>query len=363
MKISLLSLLAMLMTYLLLWPTQVEPVAWQAPINEGYVERFSANQQLSQSHRIELNGDVGPEDYALDNKGNIYFSLLNGDIKFLDTKGKIQAWVNTGGRPLGMEFDQQGNLIVADAYIGLLKISKDKKIEVLLDEVDGVAVRYADDVDISDNGKIYFSDASTKFPAKSHGTFAASLLDINEHGGHGRLIEYDPATKNAVTLVKGINFANGVSMSHDQKSVLLNETGNYRILSVAIEGELRGETKVMIDNLPGFPDNINRGSKGLYWFGLVSPRSKALDILSNSAFARKIVQRLPAFMRPNAQELGHVVAMNDKGEVIHNLQDPLGMYSHTTGALEVGDSLYISSLHETALARTVNPNMQMQVNQ
>ena len=136
MKISLLSLLAMLMTYLLLWPTQVEPVAWQAPINEGYVEPFSANQQLSQSHRIELNGDVGPEDYALDDKGNIYFSLLNGDIKFLDTKGKIQAWVNTGGRPLGMEFDQQGNLIVADAYIGLLKISKDKKIEVLLDEVE-----------------------------------------------------------------------------------------------------------------------------------------------------------------------------------------------------------------------------------
>ena len=353
----------MLVAYLLLWPVQINPVAWQAPLNEGYVKSFSANQQLSQSHRIELNGDVGPEDYALDTQGNIYFSLLNGDIKFLDSTGKIHDWVNTGGRPLGMEFDKKGNLIVADAFIGLLKITKDKKIEVLLDEVDGVAVRYADDVDISDNGKIYFSDASTKFPAKSHGTFAASLLDINEHGGHGRIVEYDPLTKKTVTLVKDLNFANGVSVSHDQQSVLFNETGSYRVLSVAIEGEQRGETKVIIDNLPGFPDNINRGSKGLYWFGLVSPRSKALDVLSNSAFTRKIVQRLPAFMRPNAQELGHVVAINDSGEVIHNLQDPLGMYSHTTGALEVGDSLYISSLHETAIGRTVNPNMQLQVKQ
>ena len=363
MKKVLLSLLTVLIGYLLLWPTQVDPVAWQAPANEGYVNRFAANQQLSQSHRIELNGDIGPEDYALDAQGNIYFSLLNGDIKFLDGKGEIHAWVNTGGRPLGMEFDKQGNLFVADAFIGLLKISKDKKIEVLVTEVDGVEVRYADDVDISESGKVYFSDASTKFPAQTHGTFAASLLDINEHGGHGRLIEYDPVTNKAVTLIKGINFANGVSVSHDQQSVLLNETGNYRILSVAITGESRGTSTVIIDNLPGFPDNINRGSKGLYWFGLVSPRSKALDILSGSGFARKIVQRLPAFMRPNAQELGHVVAMNDKGEIIYNLQDPLGMYSHTTGALEVGDSLYISSLHETALARTVNPNMEMQVKQ
>ena len=145
--------------------------------------------------------------------------------------------------------------------------------------------------------------------------------------------------------------------------MLLNETGHYRILRVAIAGSTRGKAEVVIDNLPGFPDNINRGSNGLYWFGLVSPRSKALDLLSDWAFMRKIVQRLPAFMRPNAQELGHVVAINETGEVIYNLQDPLGMYSHVTGALEVGDSLYMSSLHETALARTVNPNMRQQVKQ
>jgi len=39
------------------------------------------------------------------------------------------------------------------------------------------------------------------------------------------------------------------------------------------------------------------------------------------------------------------------------------MYGQTTGALEVGGSLYISSLHETALARTLNPNVQQQVKQ
>ncbi len=355
-KKSLLSIVALLVVYLLTWPVEVDPVAWQAPDNLGYTGKFSQNQQLSQLHRIELNGDLGPEDFAIDKNKNIYFGLLNGDIKYLDQQGEVHAWVNTGGRPLGIEFDGAGNLIVADAFKGLLKIDVTGKIETLVTQVDGIGLNYADDVDVSTNGKIYFTDASTKFHAKEYGTYGASLLDINEHGGHGRLLEYDPATKIASTVASGFNFANGVTMSHDQQSVLMNETGHYRILRVFVQGEKRGQYEVVIDTLPGFPDNINRGSNGLYWFGMVSPRSKPLDMLSSSPFARKIIQRLPLFMRPKAQHFGHVAAINEQGDVLFNLQDPLGMYGHTTGVLEVGDKMYISSLHETALAKALNPN-------
>ncbi|MFT5594878.1 MAG: sugar lactone lactonase YvrE [Oceanicoccus sp.] len=346
-----------LVGYLAFWPVEIEPVAWQAPDNQGYTGSFAQNQQLSQVNRIELNGDIGPEDLALDAKNQVYFSLLSGDIKYLDKQGQIQPWVNTGGRPLGIEFDKQGNLLVADAIKGLLSISAQGEITTLVDSVDGVAVNYADDVDVASNGNIYFSDASTKFHAKDYGTYGASLLDINEHGGHGRIIEYNPNTKVSTVLVNDINFANGVALSHDEQYVLFNETGSYRVLRLALNGELRGTLDVLIDNLPGFPDNLAKGSHGLYWLGLVSPRSKPLDMLSNSPTLRKVVQRLPAFMRPKAQEFGHIVAINDAGEVVFNLQDPLGMYGQTTGALEVGDKLYISSLHETALAVTQNINI------
>lgn len=353
----LIPIVIVLVAYLALWPVEVDPVAWEAPKNEGYTGAFAQNQQLSQLNRIELNGDIGPEDLALDKDGNVYFSLLNGDIKFLDKNGQINEWVNTGGRPLGIEFDHQGNLIVADAFKGLLSISPKGDIQTLVSEVDGVPVNYADDVDVAKNGNIYFSDASTKFFAKDHGTYGASLLDINEHGGHGRLIEYNPQTKTSTVLVQDINFANGVALSHDEQHVLFNETGSYRVLRLALNGEQRGTLDVLIDNLPGFPDNIARGNQGVYWLGLVSPRSKPLDLLSNSPQLRKVVQRLPEFMRPKAQHFGHIVAINDQGEVVFNLQDPLGMYGQTTGALEVGDKLYISSLHETALAVTSNVNV------
>jgi sugar lactone lactonase YvrE len=247
-------------------------------------------------------------------------------------------------------------LLVADAFNGLLSISPAGDITTLVDSVEGVAVHYADDVDIASNGNIYFSDASSKFHAKEYGTYGASLLDINEHGGHGRIIEYNPTTKTATVLVHNVNFANGVTISHDEQSILFNETGSYRVMRLALNGQQRGNLEVVIDNLPSFPDNIARGSNGVYWLGLVSPRSKPLDMLSDSPRLRKVIQRLPEFLRPKAQHYGHVIAINDAGEVVFNLQDPLGIYGHTTGALEVGDKLYVSSLHETALGVISNVN-------
>lgn len=356
LKKSTASIILVLAGYLVFWPVEVDPVAWQAPENLGYSGDFEKNQQLSQINRIELEGDIGPEDLALSNDGNVYFALLSGDIKFLDNQGQIQSWVNTGGRPLGIEFDQQGNLLVADAFKGLLSISPKGEITTLVKSVDGIDINYADDVDAASNGKIYFSDASSKFHAKDYGTYGASLLDINEHGGHGRIIEYNPETNISTVLAQGINFANGVTLSHDEQFVLFNETGTYRVMRLALNGDQRGQLEVVIDNLPSFPDNIARGSNGVYWLGLVSPRSKPLDMLSDSPSLRKVIQRLPEFLRPKAQHYGHIIAINDAGEVVFNLQDPKGIYGHTTGALEVDDKLYVSSLHDTALGVTKNVN-------
>lgn len=356
MKKITISVTLVLISYLAFWPVDVAPTAWHSPSNYGYTGDFSRNNQLSQIQRIELNGDIGPEDLAINQNGDVYFSLLSGDIKFIDATGKIHSWVNTGGRPLGIEFDQQDNLLVADAFNGLLSISPTGEITTLVDRIDGEMLHYADDVDVASNGVIYFSDASSKFPAKKYGTYGASLLDINEHGGHGRIIEYNPINKTTTVLAKDINFANGVTLSHDEQYVLFNETGSYRVLRLALSGEKRGRIDVVIDNLPGFPDNLAQGNNGVYWLGLVSPRSKPLDLLSDSPNLRKVIQRLPEFMRPKAQNYGHLIAINDAGEVVFNLQDPKGIYGQTTGALEVGDKLYVSSLHETALGMLKNVN-------
>lgn len=348
-----LALVALVFAYLLFWPIPVDPVAWDAPENQGFIGDFETNTELANLELFSIDGDYGPEDLAIDSQGQIVASLHSGAIARLDTDNKrLVHWVNTGGRPLGIEFDANDNLIVADAYKGLLSISPSGEITELTREANGFAIDYADDLDIADDGKIYFSDASTKFGAKAFGgTLEASLLDLLEHGGHGRLLVYDPSTGETQTLAGGIDFANGIALSRDEKSVFINETGSYSVLRFWLEGPQKGEIQTVITNLPGFPDNIAASPSGHLWLGLASPRSKPLDAMSNTPVVRKIVQRLPAFMRPQAQHYGHVVKISESGEVIESLQDPTGAYPLTTGVLETDNFLYISSLTADSMAR------------
>ncbi|CAB1077990.1 Strictosidine synthase precursor [Olavius algarvensis Delta 1 endosymbiont] len=124
---------------------------------------------------------------------------------------------------------------------------------------------------------------------------------------HGRLIVFDPVERTALTLLDGLNFANGVAVSHDQRYVLVNETGGYRIIRYWITGRKEGQSETFIGALPSFPDNISTGQSGRYWVALVSPRNPLLDKLSDQPFMRQVVQCLPAFLRPKAIAYGHVI--------------------------------------------------------
>ena len=333
--------------YLLSWPVPVAPTSWIAPKNLGYVDRFEQNRNLSPIKIQTLEGYTCPEDLAIDKQGLIYASVKGGDIMRITPNVKVERWATTGGRPLGLKFDSKGNLLVADAYRGILSFNPQGRMSVLVDHVNNQPLVYANAVDEGPDGTIYFSESSVKFGAEANGgVFEASLLDIMEHGGHGRLLALD-TSGNTHELIDGLNFANGVSVSHDGKSVLVIETGSYRVLRYWLKGDKAGSTDVVIDNLPGFPDNLSKGYDEKYWLGLVSPRSPALDGLSNQPFLRKVVQRLPAFMRPKAQRYAHIIAFDDKGNIVQNLQDTGEEFAFTTGVLETDEYLYLSSLHES----------------
>ncbi len=347
------AIIIVIIIYFIAWPVPIDPVTWIAPPNPGYTGPFAVNERLKGIETFPIAGNHGPEDIALDARGRIYAATHEGNIVRLDPDGSNpENWVNTGGRPLGVDFDRQGNLIVADAFRGLLSIAPNGKISELATTADGIAIRYADDVDVAADGKIYFSDASTKFGAKeSGGTYEASLLDLMEHGGHGRLIEYDPGTGIAKTLLDGLNFANGVAVSHDQTYVLVNETGGYRVIRFWIGGPKKGQSETLIDSLPSFPDNISTGYDGRYWVALVSPRNPLIDKLAGKPFMRKVIQRMPAFLRPQAVAYGHIIAIDGYGKVVADLQDPDGSYPINTSATETKDYLYIGSLVAPVLGR------------
>ncbi len=342
-----------LVCYLLLWPVAVDPVAWEAPQNPGFRGAFAVNHHLAGLETFAIDGRHGPEAVVLDAGGVAYISTHEGWLlRKRPDQQAAEPWLNTGGRPLGMAFDAGGNLIVADAFIGLLLITPDGSQRLLADTAGGIAIRYANGVAVAPDGNIYFSDSSTKFAAKAMGgTYEASLLDIMEHGGHGRLLVFNPHTARTGVLLTGLNFPNGVAVAADGSFLLLNETSEYRVLKYWLQGDKAGQKEVLIDNLPGFPDNLARGMQGRFWLGLASPRNQLLDDLADKPLLRTIVQRLPAVMRPRAVAYGHVVAIDGEGEVIASLQDPDGGYAITTGVAESERYLYISSLVAPVLAR------------
>lgn len=69
------------------------------------------------------------------------------------------------GRPLGLRFDKKtGDLYIADAYFGLLKVGPEGGLATsLATEAEGVPLRFTNDLDLDDEGNIYFTDSSTKY--------------------------------------------------------------------------------------------------------------------------------------------------------------------------------------------------------
>jgi hypothetical protein len=172
-----------------------------------------------------------------------------------------------------------------------------------------------------------------------------------EHGGHGRLLVYDPATGVAKTLLDGLNFANGVAVSHDQNFVLVNDMGEYRVIRCWIAGPKKGTSEILIGSLPSFPDNISTGHEGRFWVAFVSPRNPLMDKLADKPFMRKVIWRMPNFMRPKAVAYGHIIAVDDNGKVLADFQDPDGSYPINTGVTETKDYIYVGSLVAPALGR------------
>ena len=351
--------------YLAAWPVPIQPVAWTAPAAPGYQGVHAPNQRLAQLNIIDLKGEVGPEHIAFGKDGKLYTTVLSGNILRMHADGSGQeVFANTGGRVLGFDFDAAGHLIAADAVKGLLSIAPDGKVTVLADKVGGDPIRYADAVVVAQNGKMYLSDASTRFAPKDWGgTFEASVLDILEQASTGRVIEYDPATRSTRVVARGISFANGVALSQDEKHLFVNETGKYRVWKIAVDandldiGQLNGRTssqpspqaRVLLDNLPGYPDNLMRGQGGKVWLGFAKPRGAAIDNMAGKPWLRSLTLRLPRALWPIPQPYGHVIAFTDDGKVVADLQDPSGAYPETTAITETADRLYVQSLHAHGL--------------
>jgi len=352
-------LLAALAAYLAFWPVPIEPVAWQAPPSPGYSGPHAANERLSAVQVIPVASEIGPEHIDFGPDGKLYTGVLSGAVLRMNADGSgLETVVDTDGRPLGFDFTADGQLVIADAIKGLLALQPDGTLRVLADSVNGDPIRYADAVVIATDGRMYFTDATRRFSPAELGTFDAALFDVLEHSCTGRVLVYEPGTGRTSVVIEGLCFPNGVALSGDERHLFIAETGEYRIWKVetsarelaakALAAGSDARARVIAANLPGFPDNLTRSADGHLWTGLTKPRSSTVDAMAGRPALRALTLRLPKSLWPVPPAYGHVIAFDEEGQVVTDLQDPAGRIAETSGVTEHGGRLYVHSLHAGA---------------
>lgn len=342
-----LAVLLVLALYLFLWPVPIDPVVWEPHPVPALKEQFAANRVLQGMELFATPNSHGPEDVAVDRQGRVYVGVEEGQIlRYAPDGSNPEVFADTGGRPLGLDFDNEGNLIVADAFAGLLSIDPNGTIEVLCIEAGEHPLGFTDDVDVDSQDVAWFSDASYKW------TQHQVMNEALESAPNGRLLKHDLQTGECSVVLTGLFFANGVAVAPDDTYVLVNETMRYRTKRVYVRGPRRGEVEIFIDNLPGFPDGISTGSDGIFWLAIYAPRNALLDSAGPKPWLRKVIYRIPAALQPKPKRHPFVLGLDESGKVVYDLQDVDGVsFSKSTSAEQVGDWLYIGSLSEPAWGR------------
>ena len=80
----------------------------------------------------------------------------------------------------------------------------------------------------------------------------SSKLELVSGKRSGRLLQYDPSTDTTTVLVKGLLFANGISIdpSYNENYILFTETYSIRVGKYYLTGDKVGTVEYIVDGAP-----------------------------------------------------------------------------------------------------------------
>ncbi|RBY90417.1 SMP-30/gluconolactonase/LRE family protein [Blastococcus sp. TBT05-19] len=288
----------------------------------------------------------GPEDVLVDGAGRVYTGLADGRIvRVAGLHGPVETVARVPGRPLGVEFLGEGELLVCSSEGGLLAVSlADGGVRSLVERVGGRPLEAVNNAAVAADGTIYFSDSSQRFRIPQW------RADLVQRTATGRLFRRAP-DGSVTELLGGLEFANGVALAPDESWVAVAETGASRVRRVWLTGERAGEAEVFVDDLPGHPDNIALGSDGLVWITLPSPRVASLAAIHRlPALLRVLISKLPPSLLPSPGRTLGVLAVDADGRLVHRFSGEIPGFEMLTGVREAQGRLWFGSLTGSTLA-------------
>jgi sugar lactone lactonase YvrE len=335
---------ALVVTWLAM-PSPIGSVAWipsPAPALDG---PYRMNTAL-QSTVTRFPALRGAEDVVVTAGGQLITGLADGRLVRLDGERVIELG-QTGGRPLGLALSPtDGQLYVADGTRGLLRVDPSTgRVEALVDSAEGSRFRCTNDVVVARDGMVYFTDSSGVWRCDQ------LFLDLLDQRPTGRVLRFDPQTQTTTVLVRELHVANGLALMPDERSLIVGETGRYRLWRLFLEGEKRNLKEVFVENLPGFPDKLSISPRGTVWVAMASTRKRLLDAIHPSPFFKDAIATLPTTWQPRLVRWGFVLELDGStGAPLRSLQDPTGdVVPHVSSAVEHDGNLWLGRYDSTGL--------------
>jgi sugar lactone lactonase YvrE len=343
---------------------RIEMPDWKSVPTERDTENL-----LQKSEIRVLKSIQGPESIAFDPQGRgPYTGIADGRIVFWNGEDWIDFAVTSNnrsnlcdpkpspmlylkhehicGRPLGLRFDKKtGDLYIADAYLGLMKVGPEGGVATsLATEAEGIPLRFTNDLDIDDQGNVYFTESSIKYQRRNFMQLVFSGDDS------GKVLKYDPTTKKTTVLVKNLQFPNGVSLSKDGSFFVFCEGSVGRLRKYWLKGEKAGTSEIFAI-LPGFPDNVRTNKDGDFWVAVHCHRTLYAHLLAEYPKLRNFILKLP--IKARMQYLLHiggrlhavVVKYSPEGKLSQILEDSQGKVVKAVSEVEEKDGkLWIGSV-------------------
>jgi sugar lactone lactonase YvrE len=319
----------------------LDPVRWTPPP----IRPLPPPNLIGPLEIIPLPGNA-PEDVVIDADGALWTGLDDGRIIRVQPSSQPEVIANTGGRPLGLEIDRHGRLLICDSHRGLLRLDpRSGQIETLVSDVAGRPLMFCSNVVESSDGTIYFTESTSRFHYEH---YKAAVLEARGNGSLFRRSSDGTVT----TLATGLHFANGVTLTADESAVIVAETTGRRVSRYPLTSTGVGQPEPLVENLPGYPDNISRAPDGNIWVAMFSPPNALSEWLAPRApTLRRLLWKAPLHWLPNpAREVWAISIDATDGRVLNQLRTVDTRFAMATGLVENAGKLWLGCIGAPALA-------------
>jgi Strictosidine synthase len=250
---------------------------------------------LSPNDRLDAFTPIGDplpglDDVLADRDGSLLVSAgkhllrLSGDG--FATRTPVAVFDGDAGG-LGIHLD--GRILVCVAGRGLAAVDPAKTEPRWLETAEGCALAGLMSVAAAPDGRIFAVEGSKgRLPSEWR-------HDLVEKRHEGRLIACDAGLDDVRTLLNGLHYPYGITISPDSGQLWFSESWAHRVSRMPLTDGDRAKPEIVLRNLPGYPARLHSDGRGGFYLGIFARRTHLIEfVLKEDDFRKDMIATMAA---------------------------------------------------------------------